>query len=310
VADAPPPPPPPAGAPVAIRITRPYESEDEYLAQELEMVSKTSITLVGAQPRPQGVVLRFELVLTKGTVLVRGEGRVVAFKPNAYKGVGGLTLRFTRIDAKSKALLDKATSMREQRRPSSKPPKEPAPTEPTPAPPPPPPRRALSAPPPAPRGLSAPPPPPRPAPVPIAEPSGVSIPIDLADELEAIPPALAPAPPLPVPIAEPSGVSIPIDLADELEPDEPAAAAAPAPGPAQPPQPTAPELGDVGVPAKPPESRAGAAASPTPAKPPSKLGVDTHPERDSLLERLRARAKGLGADGVRRILDQKPNGTG
>jgi molecular chaperone DnaK len=115
VADAPPP-------PVAIRITRPYESEEEYLAQELEMISRTSITLVGAQPRPQGVVLRFELVLGSGHVLVRGEGRVVGFKPNAHRGVGGLTLRFTRIDARSKALLDKATSLREQRRPSSKPP--------------------------------------------------------------------------------------------------------------------------------------------------------------------------------------------
>jgi molecular chaperone DnaK len=115
VADAPPP-------PVAIRITRPYDSEEEYLAQELEMISRTSITLVGAQPRPQGVVLRFELVLGSGHVLVRGEGRVVGFKPNAHRGVGGLTLRFTRIDARSKALLDKATSLREQRRPSSKPP--------------------------------------------------------------------------------------------------------------------------------------------------------------------------------------------
>jgi hypothetical protein len=115
VADAQPP-------PVAIRITRPYDSEDEYLANELEMTSKTSITLVGAQPRPQGVVLRFELALTGGQVLVRGEGRVVAFKPNVHRGVGGLTLRFTRIDARSKSFLDKATALREQRRPSSKPP--------------------------------------------------------------------------------------------------------------------------------------------------------------------------------------------
>ena len=114
MADAPP--------PVAIRLTRPYETEDEFLAQELELISKTSITLVGAQPRPQGVVLRFELVLTSGHVLVRGEGRVVGFKPNVHRGVGGLTLRFTRIDARSKALLNRAATMREMRRPSSKPP--------------------------------------------------------------------------------------------------------------------------------------------------------------------------------------------
>jgi outer membrane biosynthesis protein TonB len=249
------------------------------------MVSKTSITLVGAQPRPQGVVLRFELVLTKGTVLVRGEGRVVGFKPNAYKGVGGLTLRFTRIDAKSKGLLDKATSLREQRRPSSKPPKElvlpePVAAEPTPPEPaaPPPPQAEVAPPPPA----SAPP----------------------SD----------PPPPAPVPIAPPSAPSIDVDLADMLEPDAvPAPAAAPlAPSPAaaQPPQPPAPEIGDAGASAKPPESPIYAAGSPTPAEPSSKRGIDVNPDRDSLLERLRARAKGLGTDGVRRILDQKRNGTG
>ncbi|MGH7440453.1 MAG: hypothetical protein ACRENE_32585 [Polyangiaceae bacterium] len=242
MADAPPPPPPPAGAPVAIRITRPYESEDEYLAQELEMVSKTSITLVGAQPRPQGVVLRFELVLTKGTVLVRGEGRVVAFKPNAYRGVGGLTLRFTRIDAKSKALLDKATSLREQRRPSSKPPKELALPDPPPAGPPPP------AEPPPPEAEAAPPPPPPPPP---PEPE--------------------------IPPATPSG-SIVVNLADALEPDEePVAAAAPAP--------------------------ASVTVTSTPISP---LAA---PDRDSLLARLRARARGLGPDAVQRILDKKKNGT-
>jgi hypothetical protein len=105
--------------PVAIRITRPYASEDEYLERELDTLSRTSITLLGAQPRPDGVVLRFELVLAAGHVLLRGEGRVVGFKPNAHEGIGGLTLRFTRLDMRSKALIDRAASMREKRRPST-----------------------------------------------------------------------------------------------------------------------------------------------------------------------------------------------
>ena len=108
--------------PVAIRITRPYTTEDEFLEQELETLSRTSVTLLGAQPRPQGVVLRFELVLSSGHVLMRGEGRVVGFRPNAHQGLGGLTLRFTRLDSRSKALVDKATSARERRRPSGNPP--------------------------------------------------------------------------------------------------------------------------------------------------------------------------------------------
>ncbi|HEY3818322.1 MAG TPA: hypothetical protein VGL81_14180 [Polyangiaceae bacterium] len=106
---------------MAIRITRPYTTEDEFLEQELETLSRTSVTLLGAQPRPQGVVLRFELVLSSGHVLMRGEGRVVGFRPNVHQGMGGLTLRFTRLDTRSKSLVDKATTFRERRRPSIQP---------------------------------------------------------------------------------------------------------------------------------------------------------------------------------------------
>ena len=111
----------PAPAP-AIRITRPYASEEEYLKGEIETLTRTSITLLGAQQRPQGVVLRFELVLSTGQALVRGEGRVVGYKPNALHGLGGLTLRFTRLDSRSKGLVDRAAAIREKRRSSAPPP--------------------------------------------------------------------------------------------------------------------------------------------------------------------------------------------
>jgi hypothetical protein len=117
VADAPAPPPLPA----AIRITRPYANEEDYLDRELETLTRASITLLGAQARPQGVVLRFELALSSGQVLIRGEGRVVGFKANAFEGLGGLTLRFTRLDTRSKALIDRAAALREKRRPSTRP---------------------------------------------------------------------------------------------------------------------------------------------------------------------------------------------
>lgn len=105
--------------PVAIRVTRPYTSEDEYLEHELETLTRTSVTLLGAPPRPSGQVLRFELGLASGAVLVRGEGRVVGFKPHTHQGVSGLTLRFTRLDSRSKALIDKAATLRDRRRPPS-----------------------------------------------------------------------------------------------------------------------------------------------------------------------------------------------
>lgn len=122
-----------AKPPVAIRITRPYQSEDELLANELDTISRTGVVLVGAQQRPEGVILRFELALASGTPVLRGEGRVVGYKAGVVGGEPGLAVRFTRLDSKSKSLVDRVTAMREMRRSSLPPPPIAAP----PAPPPP-----------------------------------------------------------------------------------------------------------------------------------------------------------------------------
>jgi molecular chaperone DnaK len=116
-----------ARVPVAIRITRPYTSADEFLQRELESLTRTTLSLPGAQPRPQGVVLRFEVTLAGGEPLLRGEGRVVAFRPLTPGQDSGLTLRFTRLDARSKALVDRAAAMREARAKPSLRPSRPAP---------------------------------------------------------------------------------------------------------------------------------------------------------------------------------------
>lgn len=102
--------------PVAIRITRPYQSEEEFLAKELDTISRTGVTLVGAQQRPEGAMLRFELTLVSGSPLLRGEGRVVGYRNAAVGSEPGLSLRFTRLDSKSKAFVDRVVSAREIRR--------------------------------------------------------------------------------------------------------------------------------------------------------------------------------------------------
>jgi hypothetical protein len=101
--------------PVAVRIVRPYKNEDEFLENELETVGKTSVILIGAHPRPTGVILRFEVTLQSGGTILRGEGRVLSHKENAFRGQAGLSLRFTRLDPKSKALVDRAAALREAR---------------------------------------------------------------------------------------------------------------------------------------------------------------------------------------------------
>ena len=114
--------------PVAIRISRPWDTEEELLANELETLTRTSVVLVGAQQRPDGVVLRFEVTLRSGTAVLRGEGRVVGYKQNALGSEPGLTLRFTRLDSKSKAFVDRAAARRDGKaRPSLAPPPPAAP---------------------------------------------------------------------------------------------------------------------------------------------------------------------------------------
>jgi hypothetical protein len=119
---------------VAIRIVRPYQTEEEFLTNELETVGKTSIILIGAHPRPAGIILRFEVTLATGATVLRGEGRVLAHKERAFRGQPGLSLRFTRLDPKSKSLVDRAVTMREQRlsgeAPSMRPPAPSAPSHP------------------------------------------------------------------------------------------------------------------------------------------------------------------------------------
>lgn len=114
--------------PVAIRVVRPYKTEDELLEAEGETITKTTVVLLGALHRPQGVVLRFELTLATGEPLIRGEGRVTAYRERAHGDQPGLALRFTRLDPKSKAFVDRAVAQREAAQVTEAPP--PAPSSP------------------------------------------------------------------------------------------------------------------------------------------------------------------------------------
>jgi hypothetical protein len=92
---------------------RPYSTEDAFLAEERDTLTRSAITLIGAPSRPRGVVIRFELTLADGVPLVRGEGRVLGYQPADDRGPSSLTLRFTKLDARSKALVDRAADQRD-----------------------------------------------------------------------------------------------------------------------------------------------------------------------------------------------------
>lgn len=104
-------------SPIALRISRPYANEAEFFQRELDCIGRSGIVLLGAPQRPEGVVLRFEVALANGEVLMRGEGRVVGYKARALGHEPGLALRFTRLDPSSKGVLDRALELRESKSP-------------------------------------------------------------------------------------------------------------------------------------------------------------------------------------------------
>lgn len=266
---------------------RPYDDEEEFLNAELETVGKTSVILIGAHPRPAGIILRFEVTLQNGATVLRGEGRVLAHKERAFRGQPGLSLRFTRLDPKSKALVDRAVAMREARlsgeAPSMRPPSAPSlpPVEPN--------ANEPSA-----NERSAPPPPPpahEPVPVPISFPA----PADPA--LEAALTASTPEPPPYEPIEEtPTPARIETSMEYSLAPSPPSidrALAAAFEPPVSAPASSEPVA--VG-----PLSEPSIAVAPT--REPSADTIEAPKDREGILARLRERAASLSRERVQEIL--------
>ncbi len=249
--------------PVAIRIVRPYASEAEFLEGEGETITRSGVMLVGATHRPQGVILRFEVTLTGGQTLLRGEGRVTGFKERAFGDQAGLVLRFTRLDPKSKAFIDRATggaAPSSTRAPESTPllvaadPADPAPSQ-----------RALP-------------------------PSGKA------------PTVSPPAPAEPPPAPSVSRSPVPASVEAHTEPDASADAtlvARPAVAPGTPPPPAPPPAAIAPLPPPPPAPEARREASELPTRP---TGAVVARNRDDLLQRLRSRHARMTSDQVSHIL--------
>jgi len=323
-----------ARPPVAVRIVRPYETEEAFLENELETVGKTSVILIGAHPRPTGVILRFEVTLASGTTVLRGEGRVLGHKENAFRGQPGLALRFTRLDPRSKALVDRAAAIREARlanetrsasAPPPAPPAEPArppqrapspsdaraDAKPAPSRPMRPSAPSMSVPAPDPvlaEILSSPTPPP-------PEAKGGSSPAPSSPAAEKTEPPSATEQAASAPAAEPVPTDQPsrpqastiVDDAEvqttetKFEMDEGTAASAPSSEVSDPPP--APHTSDVPAPA--PAPARATSAQPAPAQPVPPFTRPT--DREGLLARLRQRAAALTEDQVAAILGVHPN---
>src|SRR5262245_41701322 len=100
-------------APTPLRVRLPFRSEDEFVASYGAHVGRDGFFLATKAPKAVGATLLFDLILADGTSLLRGEG--VGVRSTASGERPGMTLRFVRLEAAGKALMERIVSGRPAR---------------------------------------------------------------------------------------------------------------------------------------------------------------------------------------------------
>jgi len=126
---------------IPLRIRLPFSTEAEFIEKYGVHLAPGGLFIPTRASKPEGTALSLEVVLADGARVMRAEGVVERVVADEQPGKGGMLVRFTRIDAKTRALLDQVTALREGVAP------EPPATQPS-APEPPAPPKAPSPPPP------------------------------------------------------------------------------------------------------------------------------------------------------------------
>lgn len=90
-----------------LRIRLPFASEDEFVERYGANVDRTGLFIATRSTKPEGTAISFELVLQDGTRLMRGEGVVTHVTAPGATGPVGMRLRFSRLEARTKALVDR-----------------------------------------------------------------------------------------------------------------------------------------------------------------------------------------------------------
>ncbi|MFP2898962.1 TIGR02266 family protein, partial [Corallococcus sp. 4LFB] len=102
----------PAPKLLPLRIRLPYTEEEEFIERYGSNVGRGGVFVATKALKPEGTGLAFEFVLADGTRLLRGEGVVAKAQPDAGSPRTGMTVRFTRLDAASKALIERIVARR------------------------------------------------------------------------------------------------------------------------------------------------------------------------------------------------------
>jgi hypothetical protein len=95
-----------------MRISRPYGSEDELIDGDFASLARAWIILPDAPVYPVGELVRFEVLLSSGAPAIRGEGTVTAYHAPGGPKPPGLEVKFSRIDARTKSILQRVHAKR------------------------------------------------------------------------------------------------------------------------------------------------------------------------------------------------------
>ena len=95
-----------------LRIRLPYSTEEEFVDKYGSNVARGGVFVATRALKPEGTGLAFEFVLADGSRLLRGEGVVVKAQVESGAGRSGMTVRFVKLDAASKALVDRVVARR------------------------------------------------------------------------------------------------------------------------------------------------------------------------------------------------------
>ena len=113
-----------------LRIRLPYATEEEFVQRYGANIERGGVFIATRSVKPEGTGVSFELVLQDGTRLMRGEGVVAGTVTSDEPGKSGMTLRFTRLESRTKALVDRVLLAREGRPAADLPLAEPSAPEP------------------------------------------------------------------------------------------------------------------------------------------------------------------------------------
>ncbi|MFT3706759.1 MAG: TIGR02266 family protein [Archangium sp.] len=96
-----------------MRIRLPFATEAEFVEKYGANVTRGGVFVATKHGKPEGTPLAFELVLQDGTRLMRGEGVVQKLISDEATGRSGMLVRFTRIDTRTKGLIDQIVEKRD-----------------------------------------------------------------------------------------------------------------------------------------------------------------------------------------------------